>query len=607
MAKKSGKITAVKTATFKLHNPSKRKRGMLNYALLQNYLAYTKALRASQSLIERLVKEELAQREAEKSLPAKEKNTAKTKRKYQRTAELSKGINKTIRALPICSASKITRSIPGDLIGQVESHIALHDEQESVGLPTVQHITGIEDKYAQRLEACAGALTLEEETRSRDELLRISKAGKFRPLLYATSRVKDGFLFLRDDETSKYFIWLNLVPKASRFAKLTKQEEMPGSSRSVHGLVDMKTGEVVSFKSKTGCLFPVEFSREYQDQEFIQAAKPLTAKLLKRGDDFEVHITFEFETEAIVPETFLGVDRGIYNLASLAVVTKNGSIIERENIDGRDLRFVQKKFERLQRYKQKRGKPFTGRNRLHVADEAVHRTANAIVATAKAHRSQIIMENLCPMTSRGKKRKKSNFNRVLNRSQYQKLEKVLAYKMKIAGLPKVKSVHPGYTSQACPICGHISRDNREKVPSGDGFKMDVFRCFKCNHTDDSDLNAARNIALKRLWREGLSPALKTKTFGEVPEKKSFPEFLKVHAERREESACDLRQVGTFGRSGLDEQYEDGEVSPNVNVVRPRSGLNTPVRKNSLPKQAMVSPSDRNSRSHDVKNDVGPDG
>jgi IS605 OrfB family transposase len=157
------------------------------------------------------------------------------------------------------------------------------------------------------------------------------------------------------------------------------------------------------------------------------------------------------------------------------------------------------------------------------------------VATAKAHRSQIIMENLGPMTSRGKKRKKSNFNRVLNRSQYQKLEKVLAYKMKIAGLPKVKSVHPGYTSQACPICGHISRDKREKVPSGDGFKMDVFRCVKCNHTDDSDLNAARNIALKRLWREGLSPALKTKTFGEVPVSfppKTGPLFLET------EGGCD---------------------------------------------------------------------
>jgi hypothetical protein len=40
------KIVSVKTAVFKLHNPSQRKRAMLDYALLQNHLAYTKALRA---------------------------------------------------------------------------------------------------------------------------------------------------------------------------------------------------------------------------------------------------------------------------------------------------------------------------------------------------------------------------------------------------------------------------------------------------------------------------------------------------------------------------------------------------------------------------------
>ena len=70
----TGKVTlikAVKTGTFKLHKPSRRKRALLDYALLHNHLAYTKALNAVQSAIEKLVAEELKQLDLEKTLPAK--------------------------------------------------------------------------------------------------------------------------------------------------------------------------------------------------------------------------------------------------------------------------------------------------------------------------------------------------------------------------------------------------------------------------------------------------------------------------------------------------------------------------------------------------------
>lgn len=47
-----------------------------------------------------------------------------------------------------------------------------------------------------------------------------------------------------------------------------------------------------------------------------------------------------------------------------------------------------------------------------------------------------------------------------------------------------RSVLPHYTSQRCSVCGHTERRNR----SGE-----VFRCKECDHTDNADLNAARNI------------------------------------------------------------------------------------------------------------------
>jgi hypothetical protein len=43
--------TALKTAVFKLHNPSRRKRTMLDHALLHNHLVYNKALKSLAPLL----------------------------------------------------------------------------------------------------------------------------------------------------------------------------------------------------------------------------------------------------------------------------------------------------------------------------------------------------------------------------------------------------------------------------------------------------------------------------------------------------------------------------------------------------------------------------
>jgi IS605 OrfB family transposase len=600
------KIVSVKTAVFKLHNPSQRKRAMLDYALLQNHLAYTKALRTVAPLIKKFVADELAKRLPEKSLPAKEQRSAAQKRKRERNDELAKAIRKVINPLPLPSSAKAHRSIIGSIIGQVESHLELHAVQGSVGFPTVQPLKDTTPEYRKALHALANAATVEAENAARDEIHRVAKFGKFRPLILATNRVSDGFLLLRSLDERRYFAWLNLVPEKSRFARLTEAEQKAASSRHVRDMVNVRTGEIVKFKSKTGCLFPLEFGRDFQGDQFLIAGSPLSAKLIKKGDDFEVHIAFEFKCEKIEANTFLGVDRGIYNLASASVIDKDGRVLDHKNIDGRNLRLVQKALERRQRILQKRGKRFTGRSKKHAADEAVHVTANEIVELAQKYRSQIYMENLSPLVASGKKRKRSSFNRLLNRSQYQKLQRVLAYKLSVAGLPATREVHPGYTSQACPICGHISRDNRAKLPEADGFRTHEFRCVQCGYSQDADLNASRNIALKRLWRESLSPALARTPFKDVPESKSFSAFLRLHAERRGESAYD-RKVGSFGRSGLDAQFEDGEVAPDGNIDEPRSGPNTPASKNPSSKLSAISPSGENSLLQSPTRNGAPDG
>ena len=60
--------------------------------------------------------------------------------------------------------------------------------------------------------------------------------------------------------------------------------------------------------------------------------------------------------------------------------------------------------------------------------------------------------------------------------------------------------------------------------------MDVFACVECKHRKDADENAARVIAMKRVWMDGVpSSAWKKKP---LPDKHKFEVFLRGAAERR---------------------------------------------------------------------------
>jgi hypothetical protein len=209
---------------------------------------------------------------------------------------LVKRINEVLAPLPICSAAKSLRSIPGRIVGQVESYLELHDEPAAVAFPTVQLLKTGAMPLEEVIQALVQSRNLEEETAAGTDLQRLAKAGKLRPLLFVGNRKSCGFLLLQRLEDHQYFVFLNLVPETSRFALLTKAEQRkPSSSRRVQNLVNLRTGEIISFSSTTGCLFPVEFGRDYQDAEFLKRGSPLSAKLVKRDGRHEVHIAFEFQ------------------------------------------------------------------------------------------------------------------------------------------------------------------------------------------------------------------------------------------------------------------------------------------------------------------------
>ena len=100
----------------------------------------------------------------------------------------------------------------------------------------------------------------------------------------------------------------------------------------------------------------------------------------------------------------------------------------------------------------------------------------------------LVMEDLNLKSNKTKTKKNSNgiklnYNDVAKTLKINNLKNVLERLCKKENFNFAK-VNPAYTSQTCPICGNIDKKSRNHR---------MFLCTKCHHTDDADINAAKNI------------------------------------------------------------------------------------------------------------------
>lgn len=97
--------------------------------------------------------------------------------------------------------------------------------------------------------------------------------------------------------------------------------------------------------------------------------------------------------------------------------------------------------------------------------------------------------------------------RLLNLSSIKHKIVNITHKYKI----NISFVHPEYTSQTCNICGCISKNNRKT--------QEVFKCIKCNYSQNADFNSAHNIKDRLLLDVLRVKTLKNNNFQEFRTKK----------------------------------------------------------------------------------------
>lgn len=232
-------------------------------------------------------------------------------------------------------------------------------------------------------------------------------------------------------------------------------------------------------------------------------------RITRRNGRWYVALTVRVEQPTPLPATGreVGVDLGIRKFVTLS----NGEVIHGPragHVAAPAIRRAQRKVARRQRDSRRRQKAGAAlaRRREREANrrlDAVHKAARSLV-----DRFDLIAVEDLPV--RNMVRGNRGLNREINDQGWSKFLQCLDAKAESAGRQVVR-VNPRNTSRTCHECGEVDPESR---------KAARFCCTACGHTDDADVNAARNILAlaRREVRPGRGHRAPTRTDYALPEK-----------------------------------------------------------------------------------------
>jgi putative transposase len=186
------------------------------------------------------------------------------------------------------------------------------------------------------------------------------------------------------------------------------------------------------------------------------------------------------EPEVYEPVDWIGVDRGIVNLAT----TSDGTNHQGRRL-GRYRRWQARKRTELQAKQTRsasRRLARRGKKEQRHATHVNHRISKEIVSVAQRTGRGIAVEQLGGIRERVRLRRDQRDT--LSSWPFHQLGQHLAYKAKRAGVPFIE-VDARHTSQRCPRCGHTERANRPD--------RERFCCRRCGLAGPADVVAGVNV------------------------------------------------------------------------------------------------------------------
>ena len=213
-----------------------------------------------------------------------------------------------------------------------------------------------------------------------------------------------------------------------------------------------------------------------------------TAKLVNKHGKYFLHIPVSYEVEESNVSDIcnvVGIDRGInFVVATYDSKHKSGFV------SGRAIKQKRAHYSKLRKELQKRQTP-SARRRLKAIGQRENRwmqdvnhcISKALVESNPKH-TLFVLEDLTGIRS-VTERVKTKDRYVSVSWSFFDLEQKLIYKAKQNQSTVIK-VDPRYTSQCCPVCGHIEKSNRNK-------KIHLFTCKNCGYESNDDRIGAMNL------------------------------------------------------------------------------------------------------------------
>ncbi len=213
-----------------------------------------------------------------------------------------------------------------------------------------------------------------------------------------------------------------------------------------------------------------------------------TAKLVNKHGKYFLHIPVTYDIEESNLSDIcnvVGVDRGI-NFIVATYDSKHRSGF----VSGKVIKQKRARYSKLRKELQMRQTPSSRRRLLAIGQrenrwmqDVNHQVSKALVESNPKH-TLFVLEDLSDVRN-ATERVRTKDRYVSVSWSFYDLEQKLIYKAKQNPSTVIK-VDPRYTSQCCPVCGHIEKANRNK-------KMHLFACKNCGYKSNDDRIGAMNL------------------------------------------------------------------------------------------------------------------
>ena len=213
-----------------------------------------------------------------------------------------------------------------------------------------------------------------------------------------------------------------------------------------------------------------------------------TAKLVSKHSKYFLHIpvTYDIEESNITDIcNVVGIDRGInFVVATYDSKHKSGFV------SGKTIKQKRANYSKLRKELQIRNTPSSrrrikaiGQRENRWMQDVNHQISKALVESNPKH-TLFVLEDLSGIRNATEHVKTKDRYISVSWSFYD-FEQKLMYKAK-QNQSSVIKVNPAYTSQCCPVCGHIEKSNRNK-------KIHLFSCKNCGYKSNDDRIGAMNL------------------------------------------------------------------------------------------------------------------